>query len=557
MASSVLTNSHHDRDQKKKKKKKDSANARFCDNCHSSELIMGSLNPCEHCRLVFYCSKACQTAHWRAYHKRLCVKLKDRRVRQQESAEEPQSDDEDEKVKCSICLGTMQQTSTTTCCTLPCGHKFHHHCMSELRSQGSGELSQVCPLCRTELPPSPEQAYEEAQRIFNDLKTTRDLSLFSDLSEKDLVCVHEIQKLWTFAAEEGHLKAQLSLGDMFKSGNGVKQDYEKALKWYLKASQANDATSQFNVAEMYCHGEGVNQNYSKALEWYLKAADQDHVEAQTDIADFYYNGNGVKQDYSKALKWHLKASQNGNSAISQYNLARMYHNGKGVKQSLSKALKWALKAASQGHIKAQYGLGIMFLKGHGVNPDSQKAIKWFIKAADQGYVDACSLLGIYHHGKVIKPDFLKAQEGYLKGADRGCAGAQYALALMFMYGHTFEHIFGKGVAKQDIVKAEEYLLKAARQGYVKAVCALGCMVCLGYGSVRRGFVRVHEYGIEMTAFIFAYTLLWIFFMIVFSPLPLGETIGFWAAFFFLNFYEVGVLLFVPICFYYGKKYGMF
>jgi hypothetical protein len=51
-------------------------------------------------------------------------------------------------VVCAICLEPIQPSSS---CTFPCSHSFHSRCVSNLRSQST---SQVCPLCRTDLPPT-------------------------------------------------------------------------------------------------------------------------------------------------------------------------------------------------------------------------------------------------------------------------------------------------------------------------------------------------------------------------------------------------------------------
>ncbi|KAI8594683.1 hypothetical protein EDD21DRAFT_421428 [Dissophora ornata] len=44
---------------------------------------------------------------------------------------------------------------------------------------------------------------------------------------------------------------------------------------------------------MYFNGEGVPQDYSKAMEWYLKAANQGHASAQPNL--------GGSSMYSKAI----------------------------------------------------------------------------------------------------------------------------------------------------------------------------------------------------------------------------------------------------------------
>ncbi|KAF9436919.1 hypothetical protein BGZ76_002543 [Entomortierella beljakovae] len=64
------------------------------------------------------------------------------------------------------------------------------------------------------------------------------------------------------------------------------------MEWYLKAVEQGNTSTQLNIVILYRNGEGVPQDYSKAMEWCLKAADQDNTDAM---------------DYSKANKWFKNA----------------------------------------------------------------------------------------------------------------------------------------------------------------------------------------------------------------------------------------------------------
>ena len=67
--------------------------------------------------------------------------------------------------------------------------------------------------------------------------------------------------------------------------------------------------TQFNLGRMYYFGEGVKQDYAKALEWFQKAAEQGYATAQNNLGSMYYNGQGVKVNYAKAAEWFQKAAQ--------------------------------------------------------------------------------------------------------------------------------------------------------------------------------------------------------------------------------------------------------
>ena len=52
------------------------------------------------------------------------------------------------------------------------------------------------------------------------------------------------------------------------------------------------------------------QDYEEAVRWYLRAAEQGDVEAQVNIGIMYFEGRGVVQDYVQAHKWtNLAASR--------------------------------------------------------------------------------------------------------------------------------------------------------------------------------------------------------------------------------------------------------
>lgn len=86
-----------------------------------------------------------------------------------------------------------------------------------------------------------------------------------------------------------------------------------------KLAQQGDATAQFALGARYAIGEGVKQNYSEALRWFSKAAEQGHVTSQATLGAYYWAGRGVPQDLSKAYFWALLAEAGGDQG-SRYRL---------------------------------------------------------------------------------------------------------------------------------------------------------------------------------------------------------------------------------------------
>jgi hypothetical protein len=68
------------------------------------------------------------------------------------------------------------------------------------------------------------------------------------------------RKEFTALAEKGDAKAMVDLGVMYHTGEGVKQDYAKAMDWYLKAYAKRNGDALNNIAVMYRDGLGVSTN---------------------------------------------------------------------------------------------------------------------------------------------------------------------------------------------------------------------------------------------------------------------------------------------------------
>ena len=74
-------------------------------------------------------------------------------------------------------------------------------------------------------------------------------------------------KWYTLAANQGHAKAQHSLGGMYEKGLGVAQDHWTAAKWYRLAAKQGDADSQVILGGMYAIGKGIIRHKIYAYMW--------------------------------------------------------------------------------------------------------------------------------------------------------------------------------------------------------------------------------------------------------------------------------------------------
>lgn len=63
---------------------------------------------------------------------------------------------------------------------------------------------------------------------------------------------------------------------------------------------------------MNSKGQGVEQNLEKAVQWYMKSAKNKFNPAQYNLGILYSQGKGVPQDDTQAYMWFSIAAANGN-----------------------------------------------------------------------------------------------------------------------------------------------------------------------------------------------------------------------------------------------------
>ncbi|MDX2420906.1 MAG: tetratricopeptide repeat protein [Nitrospirota bacterium] len=133
---------------------------------------------------------------------------------------------------------------------------------------------------------------------------------------------------------------------MTPSGSWAKEK-NASLAELQQQAKKGQANAQYKLGVLYDQGQGVKQDYGQARKWWLKAAEQGNAAAQVSLGLLYNKSHGVKQDYGQARKWWLKAAEEGN-ANAQVNLAVLYSMGRGVPEDLVEAYAWANVAAGQG-----------------------------------------------------------------------------------------------------------------------------------------------------------------------------------------------------------------
>ncbi len=220
-------------------------------------------------------------------------------------------------------------------------------------------------------------------------------------------------------AKRGDAHGQLSVGNAYRDGVGVRRDYHEAAKWYEGAANQKIADAELALGFLYEQGWGVSKDYRRAFEYFRAAALQGEPTAENNLASMYQQGKGVKKDLDEASRWYRAAAKAGH-AVAQCNLASMYYRGEGVAPDHDEAARWFRAAAEKGVPEAQNILAVMYYKGEGFSVDFGEAAEWARRAAEQGYAPAqADLAYMFEQGKGVPLDYVAAYSWYSVAASGG------------------------------------------------------------------------------------------------------------------------------------------
>lgn len=97
------------------------------------------------------------------------------------------------------------------------------------------------------------------------------------------------------------------------------------MKWYRKAADGGDPDAQAVLGQEYKDGEGVEQDYQLAAKWFRKAAE--HVpdlggagQGRNRLGLLHMEGLGVPRDYVQAYFWFSLNGPDGNTADAKTHL---------------------------------------------------------------------------------------------------------------------------------------------------------------------------------------------------------------------------------------------
>jgi TPR repeat protein len=107
------------------------------------------------------------------------------------------------------------------------------------------------------------------------------------------------------AARSGHTGCQVSLGNFYAWGKGVRKNLDKAAHWYKKAYENGDSSGAFNLA-IGMKNEG---RVRSAIVWFKKAIAMNDGDARISLAKIFIDQKGGQKTATALLKPALRMSR--------------------------------------------------------------------------------------------------------------------------------------------------------------------------------------------------------------------------------------------------------
>lgn len=127
------------------------------------------------------------------------------------------------------------------------------------------------------------------------------------------------------SADQDYPDSMHEIAMMYKYKQGIdEEEYpEKMIEWLKKASEKGFKPSMMELAALYKNGTIIDQDYQLALKYYMKVAeidktddnqkdDSNKTKALYEIGTFYEYGYGVEINIHKAVYWYRKAANKNN-----------------------------------------------------------------------------------------------------------------------------------------------------------------------------------------------------------------------------------------------------
>jgi hypothetical protein len=279
-------------------------------------------------------------------------------------------------------------------------------------------------------------------------------------------------KLWAPLESQTAPDVVTRIGWMYKYGEGVEIDLQKAAYYFEKASKAGDAWAQFNLGYVYHFGEGsVEKDLVKAYMWYTLALEGRYERSQTRMnqaaAQMTAEQIALAQQLAAVSPYKPRAAEDQIMAGTLREAKEMFQREYMIARN-----KEIGEREMQGKEEEKRTFGEMFgilFDVLGNMPDYMASVfdtrvggrTWseVPKNVTKKAPENTSVARYYQFGEKLEARYVEAAEQFEEAAKRGDVSAAANLGYLYF--------FGNGVPL-DILKAHMWFSLAARGGITRA-----------------------------------------------------------------------------------------
>lgn len=214
----------------------------------------------------------------------------------------------------------------------------------------------------------------------------------SFVSKGDAQSLSHALELYLDGAERGSFECMAAAAWLRIAGmddRSIPMDSESLLE---QSAQSGCVEGQLLLGMIYRYGISVPISYERAMYWFLCASDGGSLEARCQLGIMYELGLGLEQSYAMARYFY----ENSGTDLAQCRLGMMYEKGESVEQSMDKAI--SMYESNGLDALAQCRLGMMY-KDKSFRYDTS-AINHFEKAAEAGNPEAMYRLARIYAGRL-------------------------------------------------------------------------------------------------------------------------------------------------------------
>ena len=394
----------------------------------------------------------------------------------------------DMKIKCKLCLirNPLDYHEKGLC--VHCGELFCHECIMKKKFIDMG----VCPACNASI-------YNESEEVCFELLMKLEKRVIDDKELADRIMTYLL----------------ICIGGRYYRGDGVKQDYDKAEEYYLKAVERGSKVAHYNL---YCLYEDMEKDREVYMSHLMIAVEDKYAAAElTYSLELMVKIWDDKFDLCQKIKRYITRGDIIQLFIDEPDLQTT------CLERTEESYLYLKKAALSGNPDALFELGISFQFGqvpdHAITRDMTNTEKqsklhklvsmsiiWYKKATEKGHSMAANNLGvIYKNGMGCIGDIEKAKGYYKTSHFLGCVNGTYGLGTIYeLEAEDLEKVIktmiDKGREVKNLIKeknklyrtAADYYAMASKRGFMPAQGQLGIMMVTNRFNIDDEISRIKQ-----------------------------------------------------------------